>query len=253
MKQEKMCDKCGESFKTAVAMAREMNLLREADENPNVCCSCLLENDLNPKIFMAKSFLHSAGVLERILKAILLNEEEEKELSQEEIRLKEEDALCRKKYVIHFLYATVIELSIKVIWTSEKNKVAPRRHDILSLYEDLSDEQQQEIRKIYDRQVFNTEYLISQSNGQIDSLGKIVDIRPTLQLLEDMLKSNQQTMTGFKYDSQFNGKSSALSSIMWYENEIFLLPTPKLTIFPKFLLEYAISLKDAHSTGKSNE
>ena len=144
-------------------------------------------------------------------------------------------------------------LKLCVTQHSEKNKVAPRRHDILSLYEDLSDEQQQEIRKIYDRQVFNTEYLISQSNGQIDSLGKIVDIRPTLQLLEDMLKSNQQTMTDFKYDSQFNGKSSALSSIMWYENEIFLLPTPKLTIFPKFLLEYAISLKDAHSTGKSNE
>lgn len=246
------CDTCGVSFKADPAIVREKNLQDEVKEGPNVCYSCLINTDLNRKIFMAKSFLHSAGVLERIPKAILLNEQEKQELSQEEIHLKEEDALCRKKYTVHFLYATVIELSIKIIWAILKNKIAPHKHNILSLYEEFPEEQQQEIKRLYDLQIPNAKYIISQAKGQIDSLGGIVDIRLNLQSLEDTLKSNQQTMTDFKYDGQFNGKSSALCSIMWDDDEVMLLPTPKLTIFPKLLLEYAISLKEARSPEKSD-
>ena len=253
MSGRRTCDKCGASFKANSAIAREKNLQYIVKENPNVCYSCLINRDLNRKIFMARSFLHSAGVLERMLKAILLTEEEKQELSQEEIHLKEEDALCRKKYTVHFLYATVIEISIKIIWAILKNKIAPHKHNILSLYEEFPDEQQQEINRLYNLQIPNAKYIISQTKGQIDSLGGIVDIRLNLQSLEDTLKSNQQTMTDFKYDGQFNGKSSALCSIMWDDAEVMLLPTPKLTIFPQLLLEYAMSLKDGRSAEKSDE
>ena len=253
MSGRRTCDKCGASFKANTAIAREKNLQHIVKENPNICYSCLINRDLNRKIFMAKNFLHTAGVLERIPKAILLTEQEERELSQEEIHLKKEDALCRKKYVLHFLYATVIELSIKVIWGCEKNKIAPYSHEILSLYDALSDEPLLQISNMYKLQVTNTEHLISHANGVTDSLGGIVDLRPNLQLLEDALKSNSQTMTDFKYDGQFKGKSSALSSIIWHDNEIHLLPTPKLTVFPKLLLEYATSLKEERSAEKSDE
>ena len=75
-----------------------------------------------------------------------------------------------------------------------------------------------------------------------DYQGDIVNLNINLQSLEDALKSNQETIINFKYDGKLGGKSSVLCSVMWDANEVLILPRPEIIVFPKFLLEYAISL-----------
>ena len=192
--------------------------------------------DLNRKISMAKSFLDSAQLLERTTNQIIAS-------SQEEAELKADDTRFRRKMTAHFLYAVVFELCIKIIWEIENNKPPKTNHDILSRYRELSPDSRGAIFDIYDTQVRNIKHIISLANGQVDSKGNIVNLRIKLQSLEDALKSNEETVKNFKYDGRLDGKSSALCSVMWDDDEIFILPEPKIVVFPQFLLKYAISLK----------
>ena len=57
MSGRRTCDICGASFKANSAIAREKNLQHIVKENPNICYSCLIEEDLKGKIHMANSFL----------------------------------------------------------------------------------------------------------------------------------------------------------------------------------------------------
>ena len=191
------------------------------------------------KIIRAKYFLDSANLLERTLNFVIAE-------SPEEAESKLDDTRYGRKVVAHCLYAIVFELSIKIIWDIEKDESAPHHHNISRLYKDLSPDAQQEILNIYKTQVNNIEHIISQCNGQIDSEGKTVNIELKLQSLNEALKANEQTITDFKYGGQFNGKSSALCSVMWTDDLIYALPQgiANAIIFPKTLLEYAISLNN---------
>ena len=88
----------------------------------------------------------------------------------------------------------------------------------------------------------NIKHIISLANGQVDNKGDIVNLQIKLQSLEDALTSNQETVKNFKYDGRLDGKSSVLCSVMWTEDEIYILPEPKIIVFPQLLLEYANSL-----------
>lgn len=187
---------------------------------------------------MAQSFLNSATLHELSPTLVMSN-------SIEEAQAKKDDNALGKKFVTHFLYAMVFELSIKIIYEIEQGEAAPRHHKISILYKDLSPAAQQKISDLYDVQVSNMKKVISECNGRRNKGGKIVNLKPDLQTLEDALEVNEQTVTNFKYDGGFNGKSSVFCSTMWTDDHILILPQliAKTIVFPKDLLEYAISLK----------
>lgn len=198
----------------------------------------MIKTDLDHKIFMAQSFLDTAQLHELTQNCVIGS-------SPEEAEEKKDDTALGKKLVTHFLYAMVFELSIKIIYEIEQGKEAPRHHKILCLYKDLSDKSQQKIADLYDIQVSNMKKVISQYNGGRNRGGKIVNLKLDLQTLEDALEVNEQTVTHFKYDGKINGKSSVLCSTMWTKDRIYVLPQliADAIVFPKALLEYAISLK----------
>ena len=194
------------------------------------------DSDLNRKIDMAKSFLDSAKVLGRTTDLVFGD-------SPEEAESRIVDTRYRRKMSAHFLYAVVFELCIKIIWEVENNDPPKTNHDILSRYKELSRESRQTISDMYDTQVRNTKFILSQINSGItDEHGDVVNYSIKLQSLEDALKANQQTMRDFKYDGKLNGKSSVLCSVLWNNEDIILQPTAEIIVFPTSLLEYAISL-----------
>ena len=202
----------------------------------------IVESSLNRKIFMARSFLYSAIFHEKTLNIVPSDMAD----SLEDAKSKLDDIIFRRKLVTHFLYAMVIELSMKIILEIECGQSAPTHHNISTLFKKLSHESQQKISDMYDAQDANIRNLISQCNGQRDSAGEIVNITLDLQSLADALKANERTVKDFKYDGQFNGKSSALCSVMWTDDLIYVLPQgiANAIIFPKVLLEYAVSLNN---------
>ena len=193
------------------------------------------DNDLARKMFMAKGFLDSAQLLERTTNQIVAS-------SQEEAESKVDDTRFRRKMTAHFLYAVVFELCIKIIWEIEHGTSPKPNHNILARYPELSPDSQRAISDFYDTQVANIKHIISLANGQVDNKGDIVNLQIKLQSLEDALTSNQETVKNFKYDGRLDGKSSVLCSVMWTEDEIYILPEPKIIVFPQLLLEYANSL-----------
>ena len=200
--------------------------------------------EINRKIFMAKSFLDSATFHEKTLNIVPSDVVD----SPEDAQSKLSDIVYRRKLVVHFLYAVVIEISIKVIWEIENGTIPEYNHDIFSRYEELSPESKKKISGLYKTQVSHTTKLISLCNGQRDSVGAVVNISQDLQSLEDALKANEQTVKNFKYDGRFKGKSSALCSLLWDAGLVYTLPksVSNAVIFPKELLEYAIFLHSNH-------
>lgn len=195
-------------------------------------------SDLDDKIRMAKSFLDSAQLLERTTDHILAG-------SREEAEVKVADTRFGRKMTAHFLYSIVFELCIKIIWEIEHNITPKLTHDILSLYEELSDDSKRKITELYYLQVRNIEAIISVANSGIKNRrGDTVNLSVKLQSLEDALMSNQDTIKNFKYDGRLGGKSSVFCSVLWTEKLIYTLPKPELIVFPDLLLKYAISLND---------
>ena len=201
----------------------------------------MLKTELDRKIFMAESFLDTAIFHEKTLDLVPIDTGD----SIEDVEARAGDITFKRKLVTHFLYAVVFELSIKIIYEIEQGESAPHHHNIFSLYKKISEESQQKISDMYDLQVANMKKLISECNGRRNRGGQIVNIRLNMQSLEEALKANDQTVRDFKYDGRFNGKSSVLCSIMWTDDRIMTIPSSisNAIVFPKALLEYAISLK----------
>ena len=156
--------------------------------------------NLARKITMAKSFLDSAQLLERTTNHIVANPQEAESLanSEEKKEAKIVDTKFKRKMTTHFLYAMIFELCIKIIWEIEHNGSPKPNHDILSRYRELSKESRQAISEMYDTQVTNIKYIISQANGQVDNHGNVVKMNIPLQSLEEALKSNAQVIRDFK-------------------------------------------------------
>ena len=193
------------------------------------------DDDLARKISMAKGFLDSAQLLERTTNQIVAS-------SLEEAESKADDTRFRRKMTAHFLYSVVFELCIKIIWEIEHGTPPKPNHDILARYTELSPDSKQAISGFYDTQVANIKHIISLANGQVDNKGDIVNLQIKLQSLEDALTSNQEIVKNFKYDGRLDAKSSVFCSVMWDDDDIYILPEPKIIVFPQLLLEYASSL-----------
>ena len=192
----------------------------------------MLNRGLDRKIFMAESFLDVAAFLE---KSPNFARGESVEKAQANLVY----GPLRKKSVIHFLYAIVFEISIKIILEIEQGQAAPHHHNILLLYQELSPASQQKISDMYDSQVSNMKKLISE-------VPEFANYNWNLQSLEDALKVNEKVIKNFKYDGEISGKSSVFCSILWADSEILAAPqvVAELIIFPKALLKYAISLQN---------
>ena len=179
---------------------------------------------------MAHSFLEIAEILEQVVP----------------LEQPGDNLILRKKYVIHFLYAIVFELCIKIIYEKEKGCEAPYNHDILCLYRKLSPASQEKISNFHNTQVSTAKELISLLNSQKNHSGQAPNLKVKLpKSLEESLEINKLTMRDFKYDGQLNEKSSILCSLMSTKDRIIALPpsTRYNIVFPKSLLEYAISLE----------
>lgn len=198
------------------------------------------DTGLLQKIIMAKSFLDSATFQEETSDLIRFDMVDSP--LGEKVEYKR-----RKKRVTHFLYALVFELSIKIIYEIEQGEKAPHHHNIWSLYnKKLSPASKKRIFDMYDNQVSTAKNLIVQFNGLPDTDGRPWDLNLDMQSLEEALKANEEIVVNFKYDGQFKGKCSVLCSMMWYNDQHIILPKAlaNAIVFPKALLEYAISLKD---------
>ena len=183
---------------------------------------------LQEKLRIAESFMETAKFLDKTLRKFVIGG------SSETVEARRDTQLIRGKAVCHFLYAVVFEIAIKIIWEIDKGEECRKTHDILCLYNELSREKQLRIKNLYDNQVS----LLKVEGRKGDGRSIRVDSLVNLQSLEDALESNSDTMTDFKYDGKFRGKSSAIGGIIWTSETVWVLPE-RFVIFPIQLLDYA--------------
>ena len=138
------------------------------------------------------------------------------------------------KKACYYHHAIVVEIATKIIWAIDMGAEIRKTHDILSLFKELSSEKQYCIKNLYDNQVSVLKVKGTKRDGSSVGVDNLVDF----QSLEEALQSNYNTMTNFKYDGKFQGKSSAISGVIWSSNRIWVLPENYVT-FPENLLAFA--------------
>ena len=189
---------------------------------------------LEEKLRIAETFMETAEFLEIAPFTAFIGE------SKEKIEARKDKQRLQRKEVCHFLYAIVFELAIKIIWETDKGKECRRTHNILDLYKELSLKKQSPIKDLYDNQVSIIKNREGERGGKKIRFKDLADF----QSLDEALKSNQDTITNFKYDGQFRGKSSVMGSVIWNSKGIWTLPEG-FVVFPKKLLKYARELSGA--------
>ena len=184
---------------------------------------------LKEKLEMAETFMESADFLEQPLYYAATGE------SKEEIETRTDKQRVQKKKMCHFLYAVVFEFAIKIIWEIENGKKCKLTHNILELYKELSCEKQSKIRDLYDMQaaMIRTQEGRQRTGNQI----RVNDLTK-FQSLEEALEANYDTVTDFKYDGLFQGKSSVIGGVIWNTKGFWVFPK-HFVVFPRELLEYA--------------
>ena len=182
------------------------------------------------KLEMAEAFLESTVHLERPLFCIVSGDpEEENEARKSKQR-------WQRKKACHFLYAIVFELAIKIIWEAENGEECEHHHNILRIYKELSREKQSKIRQLYDTQASEIRTQEGQRNGARIRVNDLTEF----QSLKQALKANYATVTAFKYDGLYQGKSSVIGGVIWNEDveQNYIFPE-RFVIFPKEILKYA--------------
>ena len=186
---------------------------------------------------MAEAFLESADLLEQPLTRLEIG------VSIEAIEDRKDKQLIQKRMVCHFLYAVVFEIAIKIIWEVENQKGCEHHHRILDFYTQLSPERQSNIRQLYEKQSVRvrTETTPDRTGrrGYIDDLAEF-------QSLEEALKANYDTVTNFKYEGRFHGKSSVIAGVIWNDDGHWVLPN-KYIVFPKEIIQYARECVESYS------
>ena len=147
--------------------------------------------------------------------------------------MKDKHRLSRK-HVAHMLNAVVLEIAIKVIWELDNNQECRYTHDIGALYGELKEDNQRELKEIYNEKATGLDGLEgTDKRGKRIRLGDLVQ----LQSLQEALAANEGTMRDFKYDAEFKGKSSAMGSVLWDGERLWTLP-PITERFPEALYRY---------------
>ena len=188
----------------------------------------LMTKALQDKLSVAQSFLGTARFLGQTLGKLVVGGE------PKTANNRRDEQLFQGRVVCHYLCAVVIEIAIKIIWAIETGAEIRKTHDILRLFKELSSEKQFRIKTLYDNQLSILKAYGTKRDGSSVRLDSLVD----LQSLEEALQSNYNTMTNFKYDGKFQGKSSAISGVIWSGNTVWMLPENYVT-FPENLLAFA--------------
>lgn len=78
--------------------------------------------------------------------------------------------------------------------------------------------------------------------GQRSFEGKRIRLTDLVQLqsLQEALVANEDTIKNFKYDGNFKGKSSAMSSVIWNSEALWTIPTLNLTRLSEALCQCTI-------------
>lgn len=198
---------------------------------------------LEDKLRTAESFLATAELLDSIAGKIAI------EKTYEAAKARIENQRNQAKIVCHFLYAVVFEIAIKVIWAIDKEEDCRPTHDIFCLYKELSQEKQSRIKKLYDEQILVVKENVKGTNdhGLYFRAEDLAEFRS----IEEALKYNWDTMTNFKYEGQFRGKSGAISGVIWNTEIHWILPA-RFVIFPKQLLAYAKENLESYAAGRGH-
>lgn len=126
-----------------------------------------------------------------------------------------------RKHVSHMLNAVVLEIAIKVLWELDNDNKCRHTHDINTLYEELNEKSRRELKNIYNEKLAVLAGLKgTNKEGQEIRIDDLVHF----QSLKDALIANEDTMKNFKYDGDFNGKSSAMGSLIWNEEVFWTMP-----------------------------
>ena len=143
--------------------------------------------------------------------------------------------MLSRKNIAHMLNAVVLEISIKVIWELDNGQECRYTHNIDALYGELKENSRREIRVIYDEKLALLAGLEGTGKtGQRRRVGDLVQ----LQSLKEALVANEDTMKNFKYDGEFNGKSSAMGSVIWEGNRLWTVPRLGHMRFPEAIFRY---------------
>ena len=198
-----------------------------------------MRKGLEEKLKIAESFMETARFLDSTtgnLGKLVTGE------SAETVEARRHRQRFQGKTVSHFLYAVMFELAIKIIWSIDVGEECGKTHDILSLYKELSTEKQLLIKNLYDSQLSVLNVEGTGQDGSSIRVENLVDF----QTLEEALESNKDTITNFKYDGQFRGKSSAIGAVIWKGEDVWILPA-RFVIFPKQLLAYTKENLESYS------
>ena len=117
------------------------------------------------------------------------------------------------------LYPIVVELVLKHIWEQEQEQSVVRNHDVRSLFVQLRQETQHEVRIIYDQCC--QEYKNAIEIGQQQHGTEVVKI--DMATLEEALRWNEDAVKNLKYEMTPRGKSVP-SGIIWNSENIWVVP-----------------------------
>ena len=194
------------------------------------------DNLWTEKMRMAEAFLESINVLS--VRLMRLERSGPAPIEVETFEgIREQSILTRT--TCHFLCAVLFELAIKIIWEVENQKECEHDHRILKFYNKLSSERRSHIRQLYERQSD-----LIRREIYTDCAGR--DYRIEFQSLEDALKANYKTVTNFKYEGGFHGKSSVISGLMWDDDKGSWVFHHKHIIFPKEIMKYVRECVGSH-------
>ncbi len=133
------------------------------------------------------------------------------------------------------LNAVVFEIAIKVIWELDHDEECRHTHNIDTLYDELNEKSRRELKEIYDEKSTVLAGLEgTNKKGQRIRLEDLVQF----QSLQDALVANKYIMKNFKYDGGFNGKSSAMGSVIWNKGILWTIPPLGHARFPEALYRY---------------
>ncbi len=133
------------------------------------------------------------------------------------------------------LYALIVELTIKGIWSYENRDAEPEHtHHIANIFNKLQHGTQTQIKRIYESACERYALVLSEGRRQ---LGK-ERFQVEMASLEEALQWNANAMIHFKYDLTPRGKTVPAGA-MWDGETIWILPKDKVPNFGLQLVEWA--------------
>ena len=164
-----------------------------------------------------------------------------------------EDAKSNSRYDFTmtsiFLYALIVELTIKGLWSYENCGAEPEHtHHIANIFSDLKHDTQTQIETIYESSCECYTQVMADGEQQ---LGK-ERIQVEMASLSEALQWNADAMVHLKYDQMPFGKTVPAGA-MWDGDTIWILPADKVPNFGLRLVKWAKGELLQRQAGRLND